>query len=248
MATEEIEISGLEFTEELASDNLIPVESTSNTKATSLQVVKNWLLSFFVSKTANERIEGEKTFYSSGSGGKIIQRTDSKVEGCYIDFIQAIDKSRKGTIRTTYNSDGSYSTLLASNGPNSLAPEGIVVTRYEDGRIFTQAKTPTAESNNVDIATTQWVRENVATIRKATNGYNKFINGLIIQWGYIPLDEKTGTITFPTPFTDSNYCVVLEPFWDSTGATSSTLGHTTTSFNYKRSRSDVSYRWMAVGY
>lgn len=43
MATEEIEISELEFTEELASDNLIPVEGLTYTKATSLQKLRDWL-------------------------------------------------------------------------------------------------------------------------------------------------------------------------------------------------------------
>lgn len=43
MATEEIEISELEFTEELASDNLIPVEGLTDTKATSLQKLRDWL-------------------------------------------------------------------------------------------------------------------------------------------------------------------------------------------------------------
>ena len=61
MATEEIEISELEYTEELASDNLFPVESASDTKATSLQVLKNWLSSFFVGKNGDETIKGTKT-------------------------------------------------------------------------------------------------------------------------------------------------------------------------------------------
>lgn len=43
MATEEIQISELEFTEELASDNLIPVEGLTDTKATSLQKLRDWL-------------------------------------------------------------------------------------------------------------------------------------------------------------------------------------------------------------
>ncbi len=43
MATEEIEISELELAEELAPDNLIPIESLTDTKATTLQKIRDWL-------------------------------------------------------------------------------------------------------------------------------------------------------------------------------------------------------------
>ena len=65
MATEEIEISELEFTKELASDNLIPIESATDTKATSLQILKNWLSSFFVGITNTQTIRGQKNFTSN---------------------------------------------------------------------------------------------------------------------------------------------------------------------------------------
>lgn len=65
MATEEIEISELEFTEDLGADNLIPIESATETKATSLQIFKNWLLNFFVGKTGDETISGVKTFLNN---------------------------------------------------------------------------------------------------------------------------------------------------------------------------------------
>ena len=65
MATEEIEISELELAEELAPDNLIPIENLTDTKATTLQKIKEWLGSFFVDKTSNEEIGGVKIFNSS---------------------------------------------------------------------------------------------------------------------------------------------------------------------------------------
>lgn len=76
MATEETTISELEFTEELAPDNLIPVESQTDTKATSLQILKNWLSSFFVRKTGTEKIGGVKIFddttYFAKNGRNIV--------------------------------------------------------------------------------------------------------------------------------------------------------------------------------
>lgn len=65
MAENEVEISELEFTQELADDNLFPVESATDTKATSLKILKDWLSSFFVGKTGNEDINGVKNFINS---------------------------------------------------------------------------------------------------------------------------------------------------------------------------------------
>lgn len=65
MANEEIEISQLELAEDLAPDMVIPVETTTDTKATTLQKIKEWLGSFFVDKTSNEEIGGVKIFKSS---------------------------------------------------------------------------------------------------------------------------------------------------------------------------------------
>lgn len=65
MAENEVEISELEYTQELAGDNLFPVESATDTKATSLQILKDWLSSFFVGKTGNEDINGVKNFINS---------------------------------------------------------------------------------------------------------------------------------------------------------------------------------------
>lgn len=65
MANEEITISQLELAEDLAPDMVIPVETTTDTKATTLQKIKEWLGSFFVDKTSNEEIGGVKIFNSS---------------------------------------------------------------------------------------------------------------------------------------------------------------------------------------
>lgn len=65
MASEEIEISQLESAEELIPDMVIPVETAIATKATTLQKIKEWLSSFFVGKTGDENIEGNKNFIGS---------------------------------------------------------------------------------------------------------------------------------------------------------------------------------------
>lgn len=62
MAEEETEISELEFRENLSGDDLIPVETVTNTFATSLIVLKDWFLNYLVGKTGDETIGGVKTF------------------------------------------------------------------------------------------------------------------------------------------------------------------------------------------
>lgn len=53
MATEEeITISELEFTDELADDMILPVESSLDTKSTSLGTIRNWLFGWFQKKTS----------------------------------------------------------------------------------------------------------------------------------------------------------------------------------------------------
>lgn len=65
MAEQEIEISDLEFKETLSGDDLIPVENSTKTFATSLTKLKDWLLNFFVGLSNDQLISGLKSFNKS---------------------------------------------------------------------------------------------------------------------------------------------------------------------------------------
>jgi len=65
MAEEDIEISQLEIKEELSSDDLIPVETSLTTFATTLGRIRDWFKQFFVNLSENQKIFGEKTFSAS---------------------------------------------------------------------------------------------------------------------------------------------------------------------------------------
>ena len=170
MANEEIEISELEFTEELAGDNLIPVESSTDTKATSLQILKNWLSSFFVGKTGNDTINGVKTFTSEvkryaslGSGGTHLMYCD--------------DSNGKGSsyITAYYTNSGLYNRLQSRNNTSNVTAWVDVVAK-DDGSavvqvgssgassIATYAITPPEASNGTNIATTAWVKSKICGI------------------------------------------------------------------------------------
>lgn len=109
-----------------------------------------------VHKSADETIAGTKTFTETTSGANLVQSTSATPTGSYVDFVQQINGSRRGTIRTTYNSDGSYSITLGCNGPDAAVPTGVVVKRTSTTTTVT-APTPAVSDNSTKIATTAYV-------------------------------------------------------------------------------------------
>lgn len=50
---------------------------------------------------------------------------------------------------------------------------------------------------------------NAMTVSLNQNGYAKFNNGLLIQWGYSSSSGRNKTIYLPTSFYDTNYSVLV---------------------------------------
>lgn len=82
----------------------------------------------------------------------------------------------------------------------------------------------------------------------SANGYVKYNNGLIIQWGYSSVDNDQ--VTLPTPFSNTNYRVCAT--YMNTSSIGSSYGHvvtyptSTTSF-YANTEAGI-YQWIAIGY
>lgn len=96
---------------------------------------------------------------------------------------------------------------------------------------------------------------------KSANGYFKLGNGLIIQWGRTSMKtETTKTITFPTPFTSTNYSVCLtgERYTSTSVSKTDDLCFTYNAISntavdiFPFDAGENSYtayvRWMAIGY
>ncbi|KVC85472.1 gp53-like domain-containing protein [Burkholderia ubonensis] len=88
-----------------------------------------------------------------------------------------------------------------------------------------------------------------------TNGYQKFPNGLIIQWGTFACGAATsGSITYPIAFTTTALCMQICSYNDSHGTneiawlTTSASIKTTLTFGAANTNSASSVRWMAIGY
>lgn len=126
---------------------------------------------------------------------------------------------------------GQYNTYMDTNGNlissldarrmiNGVAKQcSIRAYVNSTGTALTYAPNPASTSNTNNIATTAWVRSTLsgsggglATFKKASNGYIKFNNGIIIQWGRTAtLTDSSATFTFPIAFTSTNYSVSATP-------------------------------------
>jgi hypothetical protein len=186
MATEEIEISQLELAEDLAPDMVLPVETTTETKATTLQKIKEWLGSFFVDKTSDEEIGGVKKF-TSGETSFLLGK-----QGANCRFISS-DKKYGVIVREDEND---FYFLITNqddaNGSwNAIRPFRMNLT---NGVLSSEANAyvPDAYLANSVVVT--------RTISKGSNGYVKLGNGIIICWGGVASGTSVN-VTFPTAFT-----------------------------------------------
>lgn len=218
MANEEIEISELEFTEELASDNLIPVESSTDTKATSLQILKNWLTSFFIKKSGDTMtglLDTMSYFRMRGGTTRIIE-------------VNSLDNSQTwGTFEVYKDSDTAAHTAIFAFNPSDNSKNAIVSIYINGDEKWAQC--PASKRNN-SIVTTEY----------HGSRYVRFGNGLQICWG-----AGTNVQTLPQPFRDNDYQITdsdlsyhkYEGMWIS--------DKTTTQFKINNTSMA---NWVAIGY
>lgn len=136
-------------------------------------------------------------------------QTDSSA-GAYQTDITAYRSSgvRASNLRMGYNNtqSGGISELNVCNSSGSITG-GIGIYSTASGTVTTKAPTPPANNSSTQIATTAFVkdcftnsRSNFITFSKSSNGYIKFSNGIMIQWGRA-WDVPSGTtITYPVAF------------------------------------------------
>lgn len=198
MANEEIEISELEFREELSGDDLIPVETSTNTFATTLIAIKNWLKSFFVGKTGDEEINGIKTFLKEIKSNVGDRNRFATIKA--LDLDRSTTPSQDKNIRIFWVDDKNNTELMGfftgqqNNGRNFIKKyiiknnKNVTAALWNDGENG-WFEVPQSDKTNSAITT--------SGISKNTNGYVKLGNGIMIQWFSI---SANSTITFPTAF------------------------------------------------
>lgn len=239
------------------SENTIACQGWVNNPDKSINVVH---------RTGNETVKGKKTFESSlriNDTNK--DATVTPTSNRYWGGVELADKNGviTGYLRSCHYTSGRLITDIQTarniNGTMKYANIGVAID--SDGTVVTECPTPPNSSNGTQIASTGFVKSilstsgnGLATFSKAANGYYKFNNGLIIQWGRTDGTGTTKTITFPTAFASTNYvahCLAMTTEAQSYYAVAFDDDSKTTtgcSFHGAGSATKVGWHWMAIGY
>lgn len=195
-----------------------------------------------VHKTGNENISGSKTF--TGTLGipsdNLITKQDNAMEGGQINFEKPTNSSLTGNANIDIY--GNRMRFLGRNSSNNYTTP-----------LYLDLET------NVAFATASDAVDTVVTttgISKSENGFVKLGNGIIIQWGRKPsyVSPDPQSVTFPTPFTSTNYKVVCTYFRtggsvDSGKDQINVDTQSTTGFTFRMSdTATYGVNWIAIGY
>lgn len=211
-----------------------------------------------VHKSGNETIGGTKTFsydpYITNAAPRLYLNDTSQTKGTApsasdwsaVNF-NDVNGNTMGRCRQRYDADKSNRVELQVYKANSSSDTDFAylgVEYMENGNPNTYA--PASDVINSIVTT--------VNKSKGTNGYFKLGNGLIIQWGrksYVSPDPQS--VTFPTPFTSTNYKVVGSYYYNDNVTSGqdqiSIASQTTTGFTfYMTNSTGRSVNWIAIGY
>lgn len=210
--------------------------------------------------------------YSGGGGGSVDAYTKAQIDEMFNnvgDSIEDLEETKANAIDVTDLSShlDAVETEVASKADTSLSNLDSEGQAKFDAKADTAspaftgtptAPTPTATDNSTRIATTAFVKSvlsgsgrGLATISKEQNGYCKFTNGLIIQWGFSASFGTDTVITFPTPFSSGTSFTVIATPRSSAAYEYPTYIKTQTATNFTGRRNDTNKpitQWLAIGY
>jgi hypothetical protein len=160
----------------------------------------------------------------------------------YEPIIEQQDKNnvRKSRLESFWNTDGSHGIQLSEKHGSSYC--AVTAGFDANGDAYTYAP----HCNVANGIVTQ------VAFSKAGNGYVKFGNGLIIQWGKSSATTATKVTTFPTAFTSTNCRVVAqhEYIGGDSHHTITITAITKTSFTMwsNSTTANAAFHWIAIGY
>ncbi len=177
------------------------------------------------------------------------------------------DNAWTGILENVHNSSNQIYTQMSTRRIIDDTAYSSYVRSVVDssGNAYAQCPTYTDYTDSsTKIATTAFVKnvlsasgKGFATYSKAANGYIKFINGIIFQWGTTTLSiNSTTTVTFPTAFTSTNY-VINANFFASANIDDNPIPYASSTSSFciygtnkgaNDSWSSVKVAWTAVGY
>lgn len=202
-----------------------------------------------VHKTGNESINGIKTFTSNVRVSKTAPYLDlyntNITKGTVPSSLQAarnamLDKDGKNIAMTQYqyNTTGEIQAVIRAYNPNNETDFAQISIWYPPtGNPYTYAP---ASDINYSIVTT-------ISKSKATNGYFKLGNGLIIQWGNNSSTTVGRTISFPVAFSGTNYGVSIVAIHTTYDGDYVNIIKDKTSTGFK-ANTNKPISWVAIGY
>ena len=137
------------------------------------------------------------------NGGTLtITKTDGAVN-TILQILKAIQDGNGNNIVNTYATKTDMNTKAPLASPTFTGSP--------------KATTPSSTDNSTRIATTAFVKAlvgaanngGIVSANLAQNGYVKFANGFILQWGYANSNGITTEVNFPIPFSKTNYTVIV---------------------------------------
>ena len=182
----------------------------------------------------------------------------SKGTSGVVDLGTVATSDTKNTAGSTNTSSKIFLIGATSQAANPQTYSHDTVFVNTSGQLV--SATPADSTNSTVVATTAFVKSVLSTsgsglaeILKAENGYCKFSNGLIIQWGTVRSVSARTSITLPTPFTNTNYSVTITSIGDSSvyqRLVSANTPKTTTVFEtyVAGSAGSMDFSWIAIGY
>lgn len=158
------------------------------------------------------------------------------------------DSDQVGCIEAQFNTDGSISTNLIAR--MDIGGEAKI-SAFRLGLNSSGVPTINA-SNEVKSGIASW---STTSINKASNGYVKFANGIIIQWGTTSSSQGSTqrTVNLPTAFSNTNYGVSVQGYTGgSTNLSANSFfvsSKSTTNFICKANANEnLAATWVAIGY
>lgn len=242
---------------------------TDNNIGNGLSDTANWKLvmdsddlyaldSTVVHNTGAETVAGVKTFSASPIVPDVTAG-DSSGNVANTKFVTTADTNLQNQItslQTSVNQKANDSAVVKLTGSQTIAG----TKTFSSSPVI---PTATSSDNSTKAASTAFVKNvlsssgnGLATISKSANGYCKFTNGLLIQWGIITTNTDnrySATITFPTAFSNTNYSLNISQYNPNDGeiwATGAVLlyGNKTTTSVKTQSERTTRLQWIAIGY
>lgn len=184
---------------------------------------------------------GKLTFKANSSTTEAFSLDITNSLGEQNEKLSSINWENNGTcigfIRGMVDSNGVRQILLQPVSDDNK-PAGSLGIKYDNGNIYTYASSSSALNS---IVTT-------IGISKKNNGYVKFGNGIILQWGNFLSTSTSGTITMPIGFTSKDSYRVTATDTGSARVSNGIVRKSTTQFTYYVATANNGSDWLAIGY